>query len=76
MPRQIATNTVQPRTATRLARVLWAIYLLLQTAVLVVAFLARSYSNPAETIPLFSAIPSPTMSRQGQRVPHEYAQSQ
>ncbi len=54
MPRQIATNTVQPRTATRLARVLWAIYLLLQTAVLVVAFLARSYSNPAETIPLFS----------------------
>ena len=37
MSRQTATSTVQPRTATRLAWTLWVIYLLLQTAVLVVA---------------------------------------
>jgi hypothetical protein len=55
MSRQTATSEVQPRTATRLAWALWAIYLLLQAAVLVVAFLARSYSNPAETLPLFSS---------------------
>jgi hypothetical protein len=56
MSRQAATSEVQPRTATRLAWTLWVIYLLLQTAVLVVAFLARPYSNPAETFPLFSSL--------------------
>ena len=55
MSRQTATSEVQPPTATRLAWTLWVIYLLLQTAALVVAFLARSYSNPAETLPLFSS---------------------
>ncbi len=55
MPKQAATGEAHHRTATRLAWALWAIYLMLQTAVLVVAFLARSYSNPAETLPLFSA---------------------
>src|SRR5215216_2498453 len=56
MSKQTATSTVQPRTATWLAWALWAIYLLLQMAVLVITFLARSYSNPAETLPLFSAV--------------------
>jgi hypothetical protein len=56
MSRQAATSEVQPRTATRLAWTLWVIYLLLQTAVLVVAFLARPYSNPAETFPFFNSI--------------------
>src|SRR5262245_41093140 len=55
MARQTATSEVQSPTATRLAWTLWVIYVLLQTAVLVVAFLARSYSNPAETFPLFSS---------------------
>ena len=55
MPRQIATSTIQSGTATRRAWALWAIYLLLQTAVFVIAFLARSYSNPTETLPLFNS---------------------
>jgi hypothetical protein len=56
MSRQMATSEVQPGTATRLAWALWVIYLLLQTAVLVVAFLARRYSDPGETIPLFTGV--------------------
>jgi hypothetical protein len=56
MPRQTAMSKVQHRTATRLAWTLWAVYLLLQTAVFVIAFLARSYSNPTETLPLFSSV--------------------
>jgi hypothetical protein len=55
MSRQTATSEVQSGTATRLAWPLWVICLLLQTAVLVVGFLARSYSNPAGTLPLFSS---------------------
>ena len=53
MPRQTATK-IQPRSAIWLAWALWAIYLLLQTAALAVAFLARSYSDRAETLTLFS----------------------
>jgi hypothetical protein len=53
MPKQMATK-IQSRSTTRLVWALWAIYLLLQIAVLVLVFLARSYSNPAETLPLFS----------------------
>src|SRR3954447_5709227 len=55
MSKQTATNEAQRRTTSRLPWILWAIYFLLQTAVLVLAFLARSYSNPAETLPLFSS---------------------
>jgi hypothetical protein len=55
MSKQTATSEAQPRTATRLAWMLWVICLLLQTAALVVAFLARSYSNSAETLPLLSS---------------------
>src|SRR5215211_3015845 len=55
MSSQTTTSEVQSGTATWLAWTLWVICLLLQTAVLIVAFLARSYSNPAETLPLFSS---------------------
>src|SRR5262245_36306561 len=56
MPRQVATGEAHHYIATRLAWALWTIYLLLQTVVLVIAFLARSYSNPAETLPFSSSI--------------------
>src|SRR4051812_46269322 len=56
MTRQTAISTVQHRTATRFAWALWAIYLLLQTAAFIVAFLVRSYPERAETLPLFSRI--------------------
>ena len=42
------------RTATWLAWTLWAIYLLLHTTASVLAFLARSYPDPANTLPFFS----------------------
>ncbi len=54
MPRHMAMSTVQPRTATRLAWALWAIYLLLLTAAAVLAFLARTYPEPAGLLPPFS----------------------
>ena len=54
MPRQIATSTVRNRTASQFAWSLWAIYLLGQAAALLVVFLARSYSDRAKTLPLFS----------------------
>jgi hypothetical protein len=55
MSKQTATGKIQPRTATRLAWALWAIYLLLQTAALVLAFLARSYPPDAnDPLALFS----------------------
>jgi hypothetical protein len=54
MPRQTATSTVQSRTATWLAWTLWAIYFLLLTAAAVLAFLARTYPEPAGLLPPFS----------------------
>jgi len=48
-------SKVQPRTATWLAWALWAIYLLLHTAAIVLAFLARSYPPDAnDPLALFS----------------------
>ncbi len=55
MPRQTATSTVQPRATTRLAWALWAIYLLLHTVAIVLAFLARSYAPDFhDPLPFFS----------------------
>jgi len=54
MPRQMATSTMQHRTAARLAVALWAIFLLLHLAGTILAFLARSY--PDSILPLFSRV--------------------
>jgi len=57
MSKQSATSEVQHRTATRLAWGLWAIYLLLQTAVIVLAYLARSYPPDSDDLlPPFSRL--------------------
>src|SRR5215468_4038509 len=54
MPRQKATSTMQPRTVAALAWTLWASYLLIHIAAMVLAFLARSYQEPAGTLPVLS----------------------
>jgi hypothetical protein len=55
MPKETAISKIQPRPTTRLAWGLWVIYLLLQTAALVLALLTRSYPPDAnDPLPLFS----------------------
>jgi hypothetical protein len=56
MHKQTATSTVQPQSITWLAWTFWAIYLLLHTAAIVLAFLARSYPDLTETLTVFSRI--------------------